>query len=453
MKAYIQANRERFFAELFSLLRIPSVSAKPEHKQDMYRCANQLVELLKEAGADEAAVYETVGHPAVFGRKDIGAEKTVLVYGHYDVQPPEPLEKWRTDPFEPVIAQDPATGEDAIYARGANDDKGQLFMHLKAFEFLLRSGRLKHNVKFIFEGEEEIGSPSLPKWVEEHKDLLKADIILVSDTTMISDKVPSINCGMRGLAYVEVKVTGPNKDLHSGHYGGAVANPIHVLSEMIASLHDENGRVAIPGFYDEVVELSAEDRALLNRAPFDLEEYKAFLDIAEVRGETGYTTLERTAIRPCLDVCGIWGGYTGVGAKTVLPSVAHAKISMRLVPNQRSEMITKLFVEHLRRIAPPCVKVEVTPCEGGDGFLIPISSPGYQAASRAMAEVYGVEPVPARGGGSIAILADMQKILGVDPLLMGFGLERDTIHSPNESYLLRQLFAGMESIALFYQYY
>ena len=453
MKAYIQANRERFFAELFSLLRIPSVSAKPEHKQDMYRCANRLVELLKEAGADEAAVYETAGHPAVFGSKDIGAEKTVLVYGHYDVQPPELLEKWRTDPFEPVIAQDPATGEDAIYARGANDDKGQLFMHLKAFEFLLRSGRLKHNVKFIFEGEEEIGSPSLPKWVEEHKDLLKADIILVSDTTMISDKVPSINCGMRGLAYVEVKVTGPNKDLHSGHYGGAVANPIHVLSEMIASLHDENGRVAIPGFYDDVVELSAEDRALLNRAPFDLEEYKAFLDIAEVRGETGYTTLERTAIRPCLDVCGIWGGYTGVGAKTVLPSVAHAKISMRLVPNQRSEKITKLFVEHLQRIAPPCVKVEVTPCEGGDGFLIPISSPGYQAASRAMAEVYGVEPVPARGGGSIAILADMQKILGMDPLLMGFGLERDTIHSPNESYLLRQLFAGMESIALFYQYY
>ena len=453
MHSYIQNNKERFFAELFSLLRIPSISARPEHKEDMYRCAQRLVELLKEAGADEAAVYETVGHPVVFGQKNMGAEKTVLVYGHYDVQPVEPLEKWRTDPFEPVIDKDPATGEEAIYGRGANDDKGQLFMHLKAFEFLLRSGQLKHNIKFLFEGEEEIGSPSLPAWVEAHKELLKADVILVSDTTMISEKVPSINCGMRGLAYLEVTVTGPNKDLHSGHYGGAVANPINELCTLIASLHDENGRVTIPGFYDDVVELSAEDRALLNKAPFDLEEYKKFLDINEVKGEKGYTTLERTAIRPCLDVCGIWGGYTGVGAKTVLPSVAHAKVSMRLVPWQTSAKITQLFREHLERIAPPYVKVDVTPCEGGDGFLIPISSHAYQAASRAMAEVYGIEPVPARGGGSIAILADMQKILGIDPLLMGFGLERDTIHSPNESYLLRQLFAGMESIALFYRYY
>ncbi|MBO4635364.1 MAG: dipeptidase [Bacteroidales bacterium] len=453
MKDYIQENRERFFEELFSLLRIPSVSAKPEHKQDMYRCANRLVELLKEAGADQAAVYETAGHPVVFGSKDMGAPKTVLVYGHYDVQPVEPLEKWRTDPFEPVLGKDPATGEEAIYARGANDDKGQLFMHLKAFEYLLRTGQLRHNVKFIFEGEEEIGSPSLPAWVEAHKDWLKADIILVSDTTMISEKVPSINCGMRGLAYLEVTVTGPNKDLHSGHYGGAVANPINVLCEMIASLHTPDGRVNIPGFYDDVVELSAADRAQLNRAPFDLEEYKAFLDIADVRGEAGYNTLERTAIRPCLDVCGIWGGYTGAGAKTVLPSTAHAKISMRLVPWQTSAKITQLFLEHFRRIAPACVKVDITPCEGGDGFLIPIGSPGFQAASRAMTEVYGMEPVPARGGGSIAILADMQRILGIDPLLMGFGLERDTIHSPNESYLLRQLFAGMESIALFYRYY
>jgi len=453
MKDYIQANKPRFFDELFSLLRIPSVSAKPEHKQDMYRCANRLTELLKEAGADEADVYETAGHPVVFGRKDIGAPRTVLVYGHYDVQPPEPLEKWRTDPFEPVIAQDPATGEDAIYGRGANDDKGQLFMHIKAFEFLLRSGQLKHNVKFIFEGEEEIGSPSLPAWVEANKELLQADIILVSDTTMISEKVPSINCGMRGLAYLEVTVTGPNKDLHSGHYGGAVANPIHELCSLIDSLHDADGRVTIPGFYDDVVELSAEDRALLNKAPFDMEEYKKFLDIHEVKGEKGYTTLERTAIRPCLDVCGIWGGYTGTGAKTVLPSTAHAKISMRLVPWQTSAKITQLFMEHLKRIAPPCIRLDVKPCEGGDGFLIPLDSPAYQAASRAMAEVYGIDPVPARGGGSIAILADMQRILGIDPLLMGFGLERDTIHSPNESYLLRQLFAGMESIALFYRYY
>ncbi|MBR1510703.1 MAG: dipeptidase [Bacteroidales bacterium] len=453
MKSYINDNKDRFFEELFSLLRIPSISAKPEHKSDMYRCATRLTELLKEAGADKADVFETKGNPVVFGSKNIGAQKTVLVYGHYDVQPPEPLEKWRTDPFEPVIGKDPISGEEAIYCRGANDDKGQLFMHLKAFEYLLRSGQLKHNVKFIFEGEEEIGSPSLPEWVEEHKDLLKADVILVSDTTMISDKVPSINCGMRGLAYLEVKVTGPNKDLHSGHYGGAVANPINELCALIASLHDEDGRVAIPGFYDDVIELSAEDRALLNKAPFDMDEYKKFLDINEVKGEKGYTTLERTAIRPCLDVCGIWGGYTGVGAKTVLPSTAHAKVSMRLVPGQTSAKITKLFKEHLERIAPPYIKIEVTPCEGGDGFLIPISSPAYQAASKAMAEVYGTEPVPARGGGSIAILADMQRILGIDPLLMGFGLERDTIHSPNESYLLRQLFAGMESIALFYKYW
>ena len=453
MKSYIKENKERFFQELFSLLRIPSVSAQPEHKQDMYRCADRLVELLKEAGAQEAAVYETAGHPVVFGRYDQGAPKTILVYGHYDVQPPEPLEKWRTDPFEPVIAPDPATGEEAIYARGANDDKGQLFMHLKAFEFLLKRGLLKHNVKFIFEGEEEIGSPSLPAWIKEHKDWLKADVVLVSDTTMISEKVPSINCGMRGLAYLEVTVTGPNKDLHSGHYGGAVANPINVLCAMIASLQDADGRITVPGFYDSVVELSAQDRALLNRAPFDLEEYKAFLDINEVKGEKGYNTLERTAIRPSLDVCGIWGGYTGAGAKTVLPSVAHAKISMRLVPNQKADDITRRFAEHFRSIAPPYVKVDVQPCEGGDGFLIPLSSPAFKAASRAMAEVYGVEPVPARGGGSIAILAQMQQILGVDPLLMGFGLERDTIHSPNESYLLRQLFAGMESIALFCQYW
>ncbi|MGN1226653.1 MAG: M20/M25/M40 family metallo-hydrolase, partial [Candidatus Cryptobacteroides sp.] len=349
--------------------------------------------------------------------------------------------------FEPVIH------DGAIWARGANDDKGQLFMHLKAFEREVRLGLLHHNVKFIFEGEEEIGSPSLPDWIREHKDMLKADICLVSDTTMISESVPSINCGMRGLSYLEVKVTGPNKDLHSGHYGGAVANPITVLCEMIASLHDEDQRVAIPGFYDKVVELSAEDRALLAKAPFDLEEYKSFLDIAEVRGEKGYSTLERTGIRPCLDVCGIWGGYTGTGAKTVLPSEAHAKISMRLVPNQLSSEITELFKAHFEKIAPPEVKVEVKACEGGDGFLIPISSEAYKAGSRAMAEVYGIEPVPSRGGGSIAVLAEVQKILGIDPLLMGFGLERDTIHSPNESYLLKQLFAGMEALSLFYKYY
>lgn len=448
MKQYIENNRERFFEELFSILRIPSISAKAENKPDMQRCAWRLAELLKEAGADKAVVMPTAGNPVVYGEKILNPDyKTVLVYGHYDVQPPEPLEKWNSDPFEPVIH------DDAIWCRGANDDKGQLFMHIKSFEYMLRSGLLRHNVKFIFEGEEETGSASLPAFIRENRELLAADICLVSDTTMISDKVPSINCGMRGLAYLEVKVTGPNKDLHSGHYGGAVANPINVLCEMIASLMDADGRITVPGFYDKVVELSAEERAMLARAPFDMDEYRQFLDINEVKGEKGYTTLERTGIRPSLDVCGIWGGYTGQGAKTVLPSEAHAKISMRLVPNQTSSEISEMFRRHFLSIAPPYVKVEVTPYESGDGFLIPITSDAYNAASRAMTQVYGIEPVPSRGGGSIPILAEFQKVLGVDPLLMGFGLERDTIHSPNESFLLRQLFAGMESIALFYSYF
>lgn len=448
MKEYIEKNMPRFLEELFGILRIPSVSAKAEHKGDMIKCARQLAGLLVEAGADEADVYPSAGNPVVFGQKYLGPQyRTVLVYGHYDVQPAEPLEKWKSDPFEPEVH------DGAIWGRGANDDKGQLFMHIKAFEYLVRSGKLKHNVKFIFEGEEEIGSGSLPGWMREHKDMLKADICLVSDTTMISDKVPSINCGMRGLSYLEVKVTGPNKDLHSGHFGGAVANPIQVLCEMISDLFDADGRVAVPGFYDKVVELSAGDRAQLARAPFDMEEFKEFLGIDEVRGEKGYTTNERIGIRPCLDVCGIWGGYTGEGAKTVLPSEAHAKISMRLVPNQRSAEISELFAAYFKSRAPRCVKVDVKICEGGDGFLIPITSDAYKAASRAMQEVYGIEPVPSRGGGSIAVLAEMQKELGIDPLLMGFGLERDTIHSPNESYLLSQFRAGMESIAKFYEYY
>ncbi len=448
MKEYVRENRDRFLEELFSLLRIPSISSDPAHKDDMTRCAERLAELLREAGADEAGVYPTGGHPVVFARKQISDDvPTVLVYGHYDVQPVDPLDLWKSDPFEPEIR------DGAIYGRGANDDKGQLFMHLKAFEYLLRSGKLHHNVKFIFEGEEEIGSPSLAAWAEEHREMLSASVILVSDTTMISDKVPSINCGMRGLSYLEVTVTGPDKDLHSGHYGGAVANPVNVLCGMIASLIDGDGRVTMPGFYDDVVELSAEDRAMLARAPYDEEEYKSFLGVRALRGEKGYTTLERVGIRPCLDVCGIWGGFTGEGSKTVLPSSAHAKISMRLVPNQDSAKISRLFTEHFLAIAPDCVRVEVKECHGGNGFLIPISSPAYRAASRAMQEVYGVEPVPSRGGGSIAVLADLQHILGIDPLLMGFGLERDTIHSPNESYLLSQFFAGMESIALFYRYY
>ena len=448
MKSYIEQNQTRFLEELFSILRIQSVSAKSEHKADMYLCAEAIADLLIEAGADEAGVCETLGHPVVFGRKIIDPKaRTVLIYGHYDVQPVEPLEKWNSDPFEPVVH------DGAIWGRGANDDKGQLFMHIKAFEYLVSSGKLNCNVKFLFEGEEEIGSPSLPAWIKKHKRMLKADICLVSDTTMISDKVPSINCGMRGLSYLEVKLIGPNKDLHSGHYGGAVANPIQVLCEMISTLIDRDGRVTVPGFYDEVVELSPEERKMLARAPYNEREYKAFLDVKELRGEKGYTTRERTGIRPCLDVCGIWGGYTGEGAKTVLPSEAHAKISMRLVPNQKSSDITAKFARHFKSIAPKSVKVEVTAHEGGDGFLIPISSSAYKAASKAMYEVYGKKPVPSRGGGSIAVLAEVQKILGIDPLLMGFGLERDTIHSPNESFLLSQLFAGMESIALFYQYW
>lgn len=448
MKEYIEQNRERFLQELFTILRIPSVSAKQEHKADMYRCAETIADLLLEAGADEAGVCDTAGHPVVFGQKIIDPSlSTVLVYGHYDVQPPEPLEKWNSDPFEPVVH------DGAIWGRGANDDKGQLFMHIKAFEYLLRSGRLRHNVKFLFEGEEEIGSPSLPAWIKAHKKLLKADVCLVSDTTMISDKVPSINCGMRGLSYLEVKVTGPNKDLHSGHYGGAVANPIQVLCEMISGLIDSDGRVTVPGFYDDVVELSRAERRMLARAPFNMQEYKDFLGVRALRGEKGYTPLERTGIRPCLDVCGIYGGYTGEGAKTVLPSEARAKISMRLVPNQRSADITHRFARYFKSLAPRCVSVEVKECEGGDGFLIPISSSAYKAASRAMGEVYGIEPVPSRGGGSIAVLAEVQKILGIDPLLMGFGLERDTIHSPNESFLLSQFFRGMESIAKFYEYW
>ena len=448
MKQYIEQNKERFFDELFSLLRIPSISSESAHRPDMYRCAERLVELLKEAGADRAAVYETTGHPVVFAEKKYDPKApTILVYGHYDVMPVDPLNLWNSNPFEPEIR------DGAIYARGANDDKGQTFMHLKAFEYLVRTGRLRHNIKFILEGEEEMGSAALSKWIKTHKKLLACDIILVSDTTMLSDKSPSINCGMRGICYMEVKVTGPKKDLHSGHYGGAVYNPINTLCKMIDSLIDADGHITVKGFYDDVVELSRKDRKMLGRAPYNAQEYMDNIGVKALTGEKGYTTLERVGIRPCLDVNGIWGGYTGEGSKTVIPSEAHAKISMRLVPNQDSATIAKLFARHFKAIAPKGVTVEVQEKHGGDGFLIPISSKAYQAASRAVAEVYGIEPVPSRGGGSIAILAEMQRALHADPLLMGFGLERDFIHSPNESYLIDQLFKGMESIAKFYQYF
>lgn len=448
MKEYIKANENRFFEELFSLLRIPSVSSEPEHKEDMWRCARRLSELLLAAGADGAEVFPTKGHPVVFAHKKVSdSAPTVLVYGHYDVQPVDPINEWRSDPFEPEIH------DGAIWARGANDDKGQIFMHIKAFEYLLSSGRLRHNVKFIFEGEEEISSPSLPEWVAAHTDLLACDVILVSDTTMISDKVPSINCGMRGLAYMEIVVKGPSADLHSGHYGGSVANPANVLCDIVSSLIDRDGRVTIEGFYDDVVELSADERAMLSKAPFDETEFAREIGVRGVRGESGYTTQERRSIRPCLDVNGIVGGFTAEGSKTIIPKEARAKVSMRLVPNQKCDRIAELFKKHIGKIAPADVEVEVIEHHGCNGFLMGLSSSAYRAASRAIGEVYGIEPVPSRGGGSIGILAQMQQMLAADPLLMGFGLERDAIHSPNESYLLSQLYKGMESIALFYKYY
>jgi acetylornithine deacetylase/succinyl-diaminopimelate desuccinylase-like protein len=448
IKEYIQENQERFLNELFELLRIPSISSMAEHKPDMQRAAEKYMEALLSAGCDRAEIYPTKGHPVVFAEKIIDKSKpTVLVYAHYDVQPADPLDLWKTPPFEPEVR------DGAIYGRGANDDKGQGFMHVKAFEYLVRTNQLNCNVKFIIDGEEEIGSPSLPEWAEAHKDLLSCDDILVSDTTMIDEKIPSLNVGMRGLAYMEVEVKGPDKDLHSGHYGGAIANPINVLAGMIDKLIDDKGRITIKGFYDDVVELTQDEREMLGRAPFDEEEFKKFLGIDSVKGEEGYTTMERTGIRPCLDVNGIWGGYTGEGAKTVLPTTAHAKISMRIVPNQEHRKIAKLFEEHFLSLAPAGVKVKVIPHHGGEGFLCPISSKVYKAASRAVGEVYGIEPVPSRGGGSIPVLAELQKILNANPLLMGFGLERDVIHSPNESYLLSQFFKGVESIALFYNYY
>ncbi|MDO9679850.1 MAG: dipeptidase [Bacteroidales bacterium] len=448
MKNYIQENNERFLTELFELLRIPSISSMADHKPDMQKAAEKYVQFLLAAGCDRAEIYPTKGHPVVFAEKIIDKTKpTILVYAHYDVQPADPLNLWTTPPFEPQIR------DGAIYARGANDDKGQGFMHVKAFEYLVKTNQLKCNVKFIIDGEEEIGSPSLPEWAIAHKEMLSCDDILVSDTTMIDEKIPSINVGMRGLAYLEVEVNGPNKDLHSGHYGGAIANPVNVLCGMIDKLIDEKGRITVKGFYDDVVELTKAEREMLGRAPFNEEEFKHFLDIDAVTGEEGYTTMERTGIRPCLDVNGIWGGYTGEGAKTVLPSKATAKISMRIVPNQDNKKIAKLFEEHFISLAPKGVKVKVTPHHGGQGFLCPISSTVYKSAARAIGEVYGIEPVPSRGGGSIPVLADLQQILNANPLLMGFGLERDVIHSPNESYLLSQFHKGIESIALFYKYY
>ena len=446
LKNYIEANKERFLNELFELIRIPSISAESEHKEDMVRCANKWKEFLLAAGVDKAEVMPTDGNPVVYGEKTIDPSKpTVLVYGHYDVMPVAPLDLWRTDPFEPVVK------DGKIWARGADDDKGQSFMQAKAFEFMVKTNQLPCNVKFMLEGEEEIGSGSLYGFCEKNKALLKADIILVCDTSMIARDVPSITSGLRGLCYWEVEVTGANHDLHSGIYGGAVANPINVLCKMIADLHDADGHITIPGFYDDVLVISDEERALMAQAPFDLEKYKKELDIKEVRGEKGYSTKERTGIRPCLDVCGIWGGHTGEGSKTVLPSKAHAKISTRLVANQDYEKISKMFKDYFEAAAPDYVTVKVTPCHGGAAYVAPLDLAAYKAAEKAMETVYGKRPIPTRSGGSIPIVAGFEKILGIKSILMGFGLGSDDIHAPNENYPLEQFFNGIETIPYFYE--
>ena len=445
---YIQSNQERFLQELFELLRIPSVSADSRHKEDVRKAAEYVLKKLKEAGADKVELMETKGHPIVYGEKITDLQKpTVLVYGHYDVQPPDPLNLWNSPPFEPTVK------DGKIYARGACDDKGQVYMHVKAFEIMMKHSLLSCNIKFMIEGEEEVGSENLGAFVKENKAKLKSDVILISDTSLISLDQPSITTGLRGLSYMEVEVTGPNRDLHSGVYGGAVANPANVLSKMIASLHDEEGRVTIPGFYDKVANLTAAERKLLNDAPFDLAEYKKELGIEEIRGEKGYTTLERTGIRPTLDVNGIWSGYTGEGAKTVLPAKAHAKISMRLVPHQDMQEITKLFTQHFISIAPKSVKVKIIAHHGGAPAVTPTDSKAFKAASKAFEEVWGKSPIPTRDGGSIPIVALFKKELGLDTVLMGFGLDTDALHSPNEHFGIKNFLIGIETIVAFYKYF
>jgi acetylornithine deacetylase/succinyl-diaminopimelate desuccinylase-like protein len=442
---FIAAQKDRFLAELLELLRIPSVSADPAYAGDVRKAAEWVAANLRQAGADQVRLEETAGFPIVYGEKMVDpSAPTVLVYGHYDVQPADPLELWDNPPFEPVIK------EGLIFARGACDDKGQVFMHLKAFEAMHAAGDLVCNVKFMIEGEEEVGSDNLGNFVAANKELLQADVILISDTAIIANDIPSIDVGLRGLSYMEVEVQGPNRDLHSGVYGGAVANPITILSQMIASLHDESNHITIPGFYDGVLEVSPSDRAAMAKTPFNLAAYEQDLGIDTVYGEKGFSTLERGSIRPTLDVNGIWGGYIGEGAKTVLPSKAHAKISMRLVPNQSSEEITRLFTEHFKAIAPAGVKVKVTAHHGGEAYLMPTDSIAFQAASDAMTATFGKVPVPTRGGGSIPIVALFEKELGIKSILMGFGLDSDAIHSPNEHYGLFNFYKGIETIPHFY---
>lgn len=449
IKKYIEENKQRFLDELFDLIRIPSVSAKAENKQDMVKAAEYLKRSILEAGADKAEIYSTDGHPILYGEKMIDPQKpTVLVYGHYDVQPAEPLELWsQDDPFEPVIR------DGKIWARGADDDKGQLFMHVKAFEMMNRTQTLECNVKFMIEGEEEVGSEHLEQFCREHKEMLKADVILISDTTMIAPDTPSITTGLRGLSYMQVEVTGPNRDLHSGLYGGAVANPVNVLTKMIASLTDENLQVTIPGFYDDVIVVSEEERKEMGKRPYNEQEYKESIAVNALVGEKGYTTHERLGIRPSCDVNGIWGGYTGEGAKTILPSKAYAKISMRLVPDQDAVKIAKLFTGHFTKIAPEGVTVKAEYLHGGQAYVSPLDTVEYEAASKAMETSFGKKPIPVRSGGSIPIVSAFERVLGIKSILLGFGLDSDAIHSPNENYPLFNFYKGIETIPLFYKYY
>ena len=453
-QAYIQSNKDRFLNELVELLKVPSVSADPAYSGDVKRTAEIICESLKSAGCDVAEIHETAGHPIVYGERIVDpALPTVLVYGHYDVQPADPIELWDSPPFEPVIKKTDIHPDGAIFARGSCDDKGQMYMHVKAFEAMNASGEVPCNVKFMIEGEEEVGSVNLGKFCNDNKEKLSCDVVLISDTSVIANDVPSVTVGLRGLSYVEVEVTGPNRDLHSGVYGGAVGNPVNILCEMIASLKDENNHITIPGFYDKVEVVSTEERIEMNKAPFDLESYKQDLEIDAVDGEKGYTVLEQTSIRPTLDVNGIWGGYIGEGAKTVLPSQAFAKISMRLVPNQDPEEITELFKTHFESIAPESVKVVVKPHHGGDAAVTPTDTVEYQAASMAMEQTYGKKPIPQRSGGSIPIVALFEKVLGTKTVLMGFGLNSDAIHSPNEHYGLFNYYKGIETIPYYYKYY
>ena len=449
---YIQKNKDKFLEELFEFIKIPSVSADLSFKKDVLKAASFLEQNLKEIGVDNVELFPTDGYPIVYGEKIIDINlPTILVYGHYAVQPADPYELWDSDPFNPIIKQTDIHPDGAIFARGSCDDKGQMFMHIKAFEAMYKSGELSCNAKFMFEGEEEVGSKNLEKFVRSNVEILKADVVLVSDTGIINNETPSICVGLRGLSYVEVEVVGPNRDLHSGLYGGAVGNPINILSKMIASLHNEDGSINIPGFYSNVVEVSKKDRSEMAKAPFDLKEYQNDLSVDEVFGEKGYSTNERNSIRPSLDVNGIWGGYIGEGAKTVLPSKAYAKISMRLVPNQSSKEITQLFINHFENIAPPYVKVKITPHHGGEGVVIPTNFPAFLAAKKAMEKTFGKTPIPVRSGGSIPIVPMFEEVLGLKTILLGFGLDSDVIHSPNEHFGLFNFYKGIETIPFFYQ--